>query len=111
MSKGAKPEVEVLHWGVGQVEGFDFHEPTEGPMSGKLVATPKGIHVDLRMRMSRRAYEAFRDMMQRNFGAQESGTKRPALPDPTRQLPKASPKLPEHDVIDAEFVEVSPEVK
>lgn len=94
-----KPEVEVIRWNAEANDSpMTFDTPTEGPMAGKLVATLAHVNVHLDMRMTREAYDRFRDMMQQQYGAAPPGAK-------PKALPAASPKLVAHDVIDAEFVE------
>jgi hypothetical protein len=95
-----KKPVEVVRWNADANDApLNVSEPTEGPMAGKLVCKPAWVNVHLDMRMTREAYDEFRDMMQKRWGATDPG----AAPKP---LPPASPKLPAHDVIDAEFAEV-----
>lgn len=95
-----KKPVEVVRWNA-DANGVPMKSftPTDGPMAGKLRVLPEWVNVHLDMRMTREAYDEFRDMMQKRWGATDPG----AAPKP---LPPASPKLPAHDVIDAEFAEV-----
>lgn len=98
-----KRPVEVIRWNADANDApMSFDTPTTGPMAGKLVATVGHVNVHLSMRMTREAYEQFRDMMQRQWGAGPPDAKKP-------ELPPASPKLPAHNVIDAEFAEVGEE--
>lgn len=94
-----KKPVEVIRWNADANDApISTRTPTEGPMAGKLVAVVGWVNVHLDMRMTREAYDEFRDMMNRKWGATEPGVK-------PKALPPASPKLPVSTVIEAEFEE------